>query len=139
MKQDLIERGEIRKSSRDIVLVKSIISTAESDLKFLKKLDIYDDSTRKIMSNYYDVLRSILEAIFILEGYKIYSHEAFVSLLKEKGEDLIAEKFDRFRKIRNGINYYGKSISIQEVKENIVDITKLIDELKRKYLKDYSK
>ena len=30
--------------------------------------------------------------------------------LKEKQEELISIKFDRFRKIRNQINYYGKDI-----------------------------
>lgn len=86
------------------------------------------------MSNYYDVLRSILEAISTLDGYKIYSHEAYTYFLKEKGESLIADKFDRFRIIRNKINYYGKPITVEEVKENVSVITRLIDELKRKYL-----
>ena len=91
------------------------------------------------MANYYDVLRSIVEAISSLDGYKIYSHEAFTYFLKEKGEDLIAEKFDRFRKIRNGINYYGKNISIEEVKEHIPEIVKLINVLKKKYLENIAK
>ena len=56
--------------------------------------------------------------------------------MKEKNENLIAEKFDRFRKIRNGINYYGKNITSEECKENIKEIIKLINMLKEKYLKD---
>jgi len=133
--KDFIETGLVRKASKDVSLAKSLINTAENDLKFLKSLKIDNNSARKIMSNYYDILRSILEAVSILNEYKIYSHEAFTYFLKEKGEYLIAEKFDRFRRIRNSINYYGKTISIEEVKENSVEIVKLIEELKRKYLK----
>ena len=79
-------------------------------------------------------MRSILEAVSIIKGYKIYSHEAYTYFLQEIKEDLISVKFDRFRKIRNSINYYGKDISIEETKENISEIKKMINLLIKKYL-----
>lgn len=131
---DFIGKGQAKRALPDISLAKSLIATAEDDLKFLLSIPINDNSARKLMSNYYDILRSILEAIAALDGYKIYSHEAFTFFLKEKGENICAEKFDRFRKIRNGINYYGKSISASETKDNIAEIARLIALLKKKYL-----
>ncbi|MAG15790.1 hypothetical protein CMO88_01885 [Candidatus Woesearchaeota archaeon] len=133
---DFIEKGQVRKASPDVSLAKSLIATSETDLKFLKSVEITETSARKVMTNYYDVLRSVLEAILALEGYKTYSHEAFTYFLKEKDEQLIAEKFDRFRKIRNKINYYGKDISVEEVKEHSTEIIKMIEILKNKYLKE---
>mgnify|MGYP001560886570 FL=1 len=88
------------------------------------------------MTNYYDVLRSILEAISSIKGYKIYSHEAFTSFLKELKEETLSRKFDRFRKIRNSINYYGKDISVEETRENIKEIKNMIQILIKKYLRD---
>lgn len=132
---DFIKKGEVKKSQPDLQLSNSLIKMSEQDLKFLNSLKINENSARKIMVNYYDVLRSILEAISSLEGYKIYSHEAFTYFLKLKNENLIAEKFDRFRRMRNGINYYGKSISVEEVEENKIEISKTIEILKNKYLK----
>lgn len=134
--KDFIEKGQVKKSSKDKTLAKSLIITAGNDLKFLNSLNLNENSARKIMSNYYDVLRSILEAISALDGFKIYSHEAFAYFMKEKGEELIAIKFDRFRMIRNRINYYGKSISVEEVQENTAEILKMIRELKDKYFKE---
>ena len=132
---DFIGKGQAKQALPDTSLAKSLIATAENDLKFLSSLPINNNSARKLMSNYYDILRSILEAIAALDGYKIYSHEAFTFFLKEKkGEGMIAEKFDRFRKIRNGINYYGKNISPEETMENAAEMTKLIALLKKKYL-----
>lgn len=131
---DFIAKGQVKKSTVNISLVKSLIKNSEKDLRFLNTLKIDEDSARKVMSNYYDLLRSILEAVSSLEGYKIYQHEAFTYYLKEKEEGLLAEKFDRFRKIRNGINYYGKDISIEEVKENVKEIVKIVSEIKEKYL-----
>lgn len=122
---DFIKKGLARKTFKDKSLVKSLIQNSKRDLKFLESLKINRNSVRKIMSNFYDVLRNILEAVSITKGYKIYSHEAYNEaynyFLEEIGEDILAKKFDRFRKIRNSINYYG-NISIEETKENLEKI-----------------
>jgi len=128
---DFIKIGQVKIAAKDKSLAKSLLITSENDLKFLETLEINKISARKIMSNYYDVLRSILEAISSLDGYKIYSHEAFTYFLKEK-----SEKFDRYRKIRNNINYYGKDVSVEEVKEHSVEIKKIIGILKKRYLEN---
>ncbi|MBU2496752.1 MAG: hypothetical protein KJ767_01690 [Nanoarchaeota archaeon] len=132
--KDFIERGQVRKTSKNLSLVKSLIKTSDEDLKFIKSLEISNKSARKIMVSYYDILRSVIEAMSILDGYKVYSHEAFTHFLKERGENLIAQKFDRFRIIRNKINYYGKSISVEEVKENTKEIIRIIEILKKRHL-----
>ena len=134
--KDFIEKGSVRIASKDIELAKSLVRTSGSDIKFLNGLEINENSARKLMVNYYDVLRSILEAITCLEGYKIYSHEAYVYFLKEKSEDVISTKFDRFRKIRNSINYYGENVEVEEVKENIKEIKEIVSLLINKYLGD---
>ena len=131
---DFIKRKEVRKTEFDPELFKSLVKTAELDLIFLEKVKIDEYSSRKIMSNYYDVLRSLLEAMALRDGYKVYSHEAFTFYLREKEESEISLKFDRFRKKRNAINYYGESVSVEEVKEYSKEMKKIIIELKKKYL-----
>lgn len=128
--EDFIKSGNVRKSSKDPALIKSLKETADLDIRFLRGLEINENSSRKIVSNYYDVLRSILEAIALEEGYKVYSHEAFACLLKEKGQNIFAVKFDRLRKIRNKINYYGKKVSVEEAKELVKEIEDLMNKLK---------
>ncbi len=132
---DFISNKLVRRAQVDIGLIKSLTQNAKQDLCFLNELKINENSARKIMTNYYEILRSVLEAISAKDGYKIYSHEAFTYFLKEKGENLFSIKFDRFRRIRNSINYYGKSISIEETKENIQEIKNMVKKLTEKYLK----
>jgi len=132
---EFLKKGLVRKSPPDFMLARSLFSTAKKDLQFLRSLEINENSSRKIMANYYEVLRSILEAISSIDGFKIYSHEAFTYFLKEKNEELLSIQFDRFRKIRNSINYYGKDISIEETKENIREIEEIIKSLSDKYLR----
>jgi len=71
-----------------------------------------------------------------LEDLQINAHETFTYYLKEKNKELLFQKFDRFKKIRNSINYYGTDISVEETKENIAEIKKIINELIDKYLGD---
>ncbi len=132
--EEFIKKGLVKRSSRDIALIKSLILFSERDYEFLKKVKIDELSSRNVMTGYYDILRSILEAMSSLEGYKIYSHEAFTEFLKIKNEPIASQKFDRLRKIRNGIRYYGKSIKPEEVKENVSEIIELVKHLKAKYL-----
>ena len=131
---DFIEKGLVKKISKDKSLARALLQNSEKDIEFLDSLKVNENSVRKIMTNFYDVLRSILEAVSVIKEYKIYSHEAYVYFLQEIGEELLAIKFDRFRRIRNSINYYGKDISIEETKENIYEIKKMINILIRKYL-----
>ena len=131
---DFMKEGKVKKSYIDHQLIKSLNDSIKNDLKFLENIKIDEISARKIIVNYYDTLRSILEAIAVLNGYKIYAHEAFTYFLKELDEPVLANKFDRFRKLRNGINYYGKYISPEEAEKNKKDILDLIQKLRNKYL-----
>ncbi len=132
---DFIKEGKVRKTSPDRLMAESIIKNTIEDLKFLNATPVTELSKRKLVSNYYDSLRSLLEAISLIKGYKIYSHEAFTPFLKEKlGEERLSTKFDRFRKIRNGLNYYGKSIELTEAKEFTSELKSVIEYIKKRLL-----
>lgn len=134
--QDFVDSQKVRKGSPDIQLAKSLIKISDNHIKSLQQLEITEITSSTIMMTCYEALREIVEAVAIKEGYKVYSHEAFTFFLKEKGEELVSSKFDRFRKIRNNINYYGQSIEASSVKENKNEIEKIINELKQKFLQD---
>ncbi len=134
---DFIKEGKARKATPDRLMAESLIKNTFEDLKFLAQTKLTELSKRKLVSNYYESLRSLLEAISLLKGYKIYSHEAFTYFLKEKlNQDVLSLKFDRFRKIRNGLNYYGKSIRLNEAKDIIEELRRAINEIKRKFINE---
>ena len=132
--QDFIKKGSVRKATSDKIMINSLIRTSEEDLKFLRKLKIDKLSARKITSNYYDILRVLIDCLALSKGYKIYSHESLTYFLKFINKPILAEKFERFRKIRNGINYYGRNVSIEESEDIIKEIKLVINIL----LKDLS-
>jgi len=80
----------------------------------------------------YDALREYLECIALENGYKVYNHECYTYFLNEvlklKKEAII---FDRLRKVRNKINYYGEIITQEKAELIINDLKILINKFKR--------
>lgn len=83
----------------------------------------------------YDALRCYLEFIALDRGYKIYNHDCYTSFLKEiVGDSAAADKFDKFRYSRNGLEYYGKRFESEEGQHAIEGIKALIGLIRKKYL-----
>jgi len=136
--QDFIDEQKARKASPDKQLAKSLAKMSDRHIEVIKKLELTETSASTVMTTYYESLREIIEAIAAMRGYKVYSHEAFTYFLKEIGETSMSDKFDRFRKIRNGINYYGKQIDKASAESSIRDIEEMITKLKEKFLENMS-
>jgi hypothetical protein len=131
---DFIKSGKVRKGTPDVQLAKSLVKMSENHMKSIGEMRLADTSSATIMMNCYESLREVVEAIAALEGYKVYSHEAFTYFLKEKGEDLLSIKFDKYRKIRNSINYYGEPVETGVTEAGKREMEKMIVELKSKFL-----
>ena len=130
---DFMKEGKVRKGMPDLSTAKALVKTSTNHLSFLENRHIDAISAASILVMYYEALREIVEAICLTEGFKVYSHEAFTSFLQEKNEREIALLFDKYRKLRNAVNYYGESIDIAETEQARTDITKLIAALKQKF------
>lgn len=132
--EDFKKKGKVRQTQPDNQKITSMKELTAQDLQYLQTQKITELSARKITASYYDSLRTILEAIALKKGYKIYEHEAYKFFLKEIREEDISEKFDRFRKIRNSINYYAKAIPAEEANEIVEEMKNLIKYLTEKFL-----
>ncbi len=131
-----IETGKVYKVTKDYSKARSLVAISDNTIKVIKRLKIGDDSASLILVNGYEALREIIEAMTLIEGYKVFSHEAYTYYLKDIGEIMISEKFDRLRKLRNGVNYYGKKVDTPVAKKGIEDINKIIRHLKETHLKN---
>lgn len=134
--EDFIRAKKVRRAEPDMQLSRSLMKMSDNHIKSADELKLSDITSSTIMATCYEALREIVEAITAKEGFKVYSHEAFTLFLREMGEDMISSKFDRFRRIRNNINYYGKPIDASSVKVHRQEIEKTIEQLKERHLKD---
>ncbi|MBU0471065.1 MAG: hypothetical protein KKF65_00445 [Nanoarchaeota archaeon] len=115
--KDVKEDKNMIKSAREIAKVKIDSANALPERLFIGKITLL-----------YDALREYLECIALENGFKIYNHECYTPFLNEilnkPGE---AETFDRLRKIRNGINYYGRKVNNEEAVQIIKELKDLIN------------
>lgn len=120
----------------DRALIASLQETSRNRLATAALLPINETTSESVITLYYDSLRELLEAIANAHGYKIYNHECFTAFLREVlKKESEAAAFDRFRKLRNGINYYAKrvppgdaAIIVQEIKELVQKCKKMLME-----------
>ncbi len=109
------------KSTREIAAVKVESADALPEHLHIGKITLL-----------YDALREYLECTALEKGYKIYNHECYTAFLKEiLGLSKEGDVFDELRKIRNGINYYGKTITEDESNEVIKKLKELIEKFKK--------
>lgn len=129
------KRKLVKSINIDLNLVNSL--TISSKYKRISNeklpLDKITSSTKVTLA--YESLREILEAIAIKYRFKIYNHECFCSFLDEICKDPISSReFNRFRKIRNRLVYYGENVDLSESKQLIKEIFSLRNTLIKKYL-----
>lgn len=139
MFKEFLRAGKVKKSRPDMSLAKSLLRMSRSTLAFTSSCTIDEQNASTLLSAAYEGIRQICEAICAINGYKVYSHEAYTSYLQEiLGEQALAHKFDRLRKLRNGINYYGEVIDVAQAKQSLQDILTMVDVLTNKYLSSLS-
>jgi len=132
-------KGYVKKAFIDKELIKSLIEMADASEVTVNTGNINEITISSYVSTAYDSLRQVLEALSILNGYKVTNHvclgELLVTLLKEFNYEI----FDRFRYIRNGISYYGKKVELEQGKELIKKILKMKNEMLELLKKELAK
>jgi len=128
--KECIQKRIVKDVKEDKNLIKSIREIAET--KILSADTLPDEFSIVKITLLYDALREILESVALEQGFKIYNHECYSAFLKEilnlPGE---ADLFDKIRKIRNGINYYGKKVQQEEAESIITNLKQLILKFKK--------
>ena len=130
--EDCINERKAREVNKDTLRAKNLIKSSKQALKTSKEITLKEDSMKTIFRELYESLRGYCEAIGYLKGYKFLDHISITYFLKDiLKEEKISKKFDRLRKIRNSINYYGEDTNIETVKEALKEIPKIIENLNK--------
>ena len=127
-----LEEGYVRKVYPDKIKAKSLIKASGKAIATAAKIKQEQDSHKSIVRELYEGLRQYCESIGYLHGYKFLSHEAITYFIDEVfGEKADSLIFDTYRKLRNGINYYGHEVPLETVKEALKEIPELISRLSK--------
>ena len=124
--------GKAKKITPNKIRASSIFKSSIQAIETAKMIQLKQNSLKSILRELYEGLREYCEAVGYLRGYKFLDHESIGYFLRDiLKEQSVFMKFDRYRKLRNGINYYGEDIDIETVKEAVIEIPKLIKELEK--------
>ncbi|MBW2976523.1 hypothetical protein KY347_03700 [Candidatus Woesearchaeota archaeon] len=127
-----LANGKAKKIMPNKIRASSIFKSSVQAIETAKAIRLNQNTLKSILRELYEGLREYCEAIGYLRGYKFLDHESIGYFLRDiLKERSLSMKFDRYRRLRNGINYYGGDIDIETVKEAIIEIPKLIRELEK--------
>jgi uncharacterized protein (UPF0332 family) len=133
---DCIKKGFLKKTRIDKELIRSLIEMSGIKEDAVNSAKISEVNISAYVSMAYDSLREILEALCILKEYKVTSHICLGELLRQLIPNFDFNSFDRFRYIRNGINYYGTKVDYEQGKEIIKKMFEMKSSIIKNYLKD---
>jgi len=123
MKKELIELWlkvkAIRNRQKDIEKIKSMIKSAEINAQVVKKIRIDENTATLIFREIYESIRQLGDAKWWILGYEPLNHEVSMEVLREfEIKDKIKlNSLERFKKIRNDINYMGFRATIFQAEE----------------------
>ncbi len=118
-------KGFIKKTIPSKSLAKSLLEVSEIKDNALDSAKLDELNVNAYLPMAYDALREVLEALCILHSYKVTNHICLGELLRKLEPDFDYTSFDRFRYVRNGINYYGKKVDFQQGREIIEKIRQM--------------
>ncbi|MBI3037156.1 HEPN domain-containing protein [Candidatus Woesearchaeota archaeon] len=125
-----VSKAEVRKQSPDRNLATATFKDSEERLMLAKSLQSIAKA-KYVLENAYEAMREAADSVLYNEGFKSFSHEASIAYLLKKGfGDSDIAQFDRFRRIRNGIKYYGGDCEKPDAEEAIKLAEKIIAKIK---------
>ena len=133
--QAYLKEGKVKKKRIEIAEAQSLITQSKERMADLHHLPLTEKNASFRFEDGYEALREALQAFLALDGYKPYSHEAVFCYALE--QNLLSEaqyhQADRYREIRNDINYRGKIVTVEEAKELIEFVETLLPILENNF------
>lgn len=131
---DCLREGKVQRRSPNPAEARSLLSQSKDRFSDLKNLPLNENNASFRFEDAYEAIREALQSFLSLEGYKPYSHEAVFSFALERSllSEADAARADRYREIRNDINYKGKKVTAEETKEVIMFAERVLPYLEKK-------
>lgn len=130
--ENSLKEGFVRNVVKNVNRARSLERSAKQAIDTAKLIPLNDGSLKTILRELYEGLRQYCEAIGFLHGYKFESHESINYFLRDVlKESKVAEKFDRYRKLRNRVNYYGEEIEVESVKGALIEVPEIMKVLSK--------
>ncbi len=129
-----MEEGLV-KITPDKTKAKSILKMAETTLEMVKTID-ENMFPSNLTKEYYDIIRELISAVLLLNGYKTYgegAHKKIIEYLEKNYKQFSGYEIsaiDELRIVRNRISYDGFFVQADYIKRKKDVIEKIINKLR---------
>jgi hypothetical protein len=127
-KEHLFETGD-----KDTAMAEELLNLAEHKETFWKSISSKSKEFPSLfIEGYYEIIKELVTAVLLLDGWKALNHECLFAYLKEKQEDLELD-FDyllELKDLRNSIDYRGVKVSDSIWQQNQLKMQLTINRLK---------
>lgn len=123
---DLIKITPDKEKAKNILKMVSLI---EERIKGQEKSKM----AALIITDYYEIIKELITAILLINGYKTLSHKDLIDYIKEKYPEVSMHEIsvlDDLRILRNRVTYEGFFIEVSYLNRNETLFKKLILKLK---------
>ena len=128
--EHFIRKGDVKKQNPDKNTSRAVFQDALDRTEYAETI-FRNAKAKYVLENAYEAMREAADALLYLHGYKSFSHEASIVYLIGKGFNTKElDEFDRFRKIRNDIKYYGGTCDEEDAKHCLELAKKIIEKIK---------
>src|SRR3989344_7588924 len=128
---DCMEKNMSLDARKDMLKSRSLIETALHRIAFVNK-DMNENTANYIFEDYYTSIMELLEAMAIIQGYKVLNHVCLGFFLRDVlKKDSLFRIFDELRYKRNSLVYYGKRMQFEEAKMSIEKSRRMAEELQK--------
>ena len=109
----------LRKRMIDRQKVNSMVASARDNMGIVKTIPITEKSAILIFRETYESIRQLGDASWLLQGYEPRNHEVCMEVLKDFDikNKVMLQHLNRFKKIRNDINYRGFKATLAQATE----------------------
>ena len=134
-KDYLSDRQKVKKQGPDFAEADSLMKQASARLADVLTLPLTEKNASFRFEAAYESVREALQAFMALDGFKPYSHEAIVAYALETKicNEREAMALDRYREMRNDINYRGQNVTLEDAKAIILFAKEILSKLKKRF------
>ena len=124
---------DLIKITPDKEMVKSIIEMV-SLIEDRIKIQDREKMASLIISDYYEIIKELITAVLLFDGYKTLSHKDLIDYVKEKRKDFSEHEIsvlDNLRVLRNRVTYEGFKVEPSYLNKNESLFKSIIVKLKK--------
>jgi len=125
---EICRREHLKIVEPDTEKVDSIRRMCKAREKLLKKAELDSETASIIASDYYEIIKELLVAILLKEGFKSDNHECLISFFKKNCPDYEyeAKAIHQLKYVRNRATYDGIFVKKEYVLQNKLEFANII-------------